>query len=81
MLLVIGILSIVFNFWPIGLIWIIASINLFRKHSKEQPSQGSHQGTYDRQQDYTNEQDKHSDFLEDDARRYTKEVKDDPYKY
>ncbi|PMC18985.1 DUF4064 domain-containing protein [Staphylococcus pettenkoferi] len=81
MLLVIGILSIVFNFWPIGLIWIIVSINLFRKHSKEQPSQGPHQGTYDRQQDYTNEQDKHADFLEDDARRYTKEVKDDPYKY
>lgn len=81
MLLVIGILSIFFNFWPIGLIWIIVSINLFRKRRKAHTSQGPHQGTYDRQQDYTNEQDKHSDFLEDDARRYTKEVKDDPYKY
>ena len=81
MLLVIGILSIVFNFWPIGLIWIIVSINLFRKRRKAHTSQGPQQGTYDRQQNYTNEQDKHSDFLEDDARRYTKEVKDDPYKY
>lgn len=80
-LLMIGILCIILNVWITGVLWIIASIFLFRKKQQVGNDSSSSQHFNNDQQSNYNNQESNSDFLVDDAKRYTKEVKDDPYKY
>ena len=78
---IILLVSGIINFFSInfvaGILWIIAGIMLLVRKPKQPIDQGAYHNYNNNQQTHTNNQ----DFIDNDSRRYTDEVKDDPYKY
>ncbi|CAM3124334.1 DUF4064 domain-containing protein [Staphylococcus argensis] len=76
-LLVCGIINIFSINFVAGVLWIIAGIMLLVRKPKQAMEHGYYQNYNNNQQIHASNQ----DFIDNDSRRHTDEVKDDPYKY